>query len=590
MADPNPGIDSSTSLESGAPQSEVKKQVTPEEKAAREEAARVSEAEKHEGPSEALQQLAEPGNPSLLRRAKVGVANSMLSSIGFNQGPSGQISSEVTNSSTGQYVEVSNSPRQQTGDDEAAAQQNQQAGATEGAGPSEDLKRIAEHLRANQEAAKAKREEYNGMTKEQLQDESTELNEGLAGYQAIITGARGLSGEDREYIFNEMASARAQLAEIRRAISEKQRQASEQQNFDELRGRVRSSVDAVANMTSFTTDQLKEAGGKYKSSAEILQASLDAERQKGTNANQELIKAYELELNDAKARAAEAQRLFEEKDKGAKAKQAEADAKTADEGVEEARRKAASVPELKTSIRDYEKELRTLEKKIDKAEKDLAAATTDEDKEKARKALLDLNNEELRAREGKAKDEAALEAAEERKRKESGLKGKFGLDTIRKMSKDEFSALDEDEQTKYLKEVTNAVDLPQKQKFDRIKAEIESGVSVSIEDRALFAKQVSADIIKEGRKGYDMSKLAEISMQFPEVYNTIIDRWSQHESKKKALKELFPNNWDKVLKFAKEHPNWFIALLLMLAAPAIAAVGVPAVAMASGKVLSKGML
>jgi len=596
MADQGgPDIDTSVSPET-AVSGASKPPVDPEQEAARTEAAGLKDTEQRGGPGEALQELAEsrPG-PSILRRTQVAVANSMLDRNGFNPGPSGHIDAETSDYAANKIPVTFN---QGGGQQASNADGNEGNGVAPHAGPaslepelgpSENVRTITEQVKASREAAKARREELGGMSKEQLQDELTELDEGLAGYQAILTGARGLSAEDRDYIFGEMASARAQLAEIRRTISEKQRTTSEQQNFDELRGRVRSSVDAAANMTGFTADQLKDAAGKYKSSAEILQASLDAERQK-TNPNADLIRAYELELNDAKARAAESQRLFDEKDSEAKQKRGEEESKHADEAVEEARRKAASIPELNTSIKDFDKHLADLVKKIDKAERTLASATTDDEKETARKTLLDLRREELKAREGKAKDEDALEAAQERKRKESGLKGKFGLDTIRKMSKDEFLALDEEEQTKYLKEVTNVVELPQQQKFERIRDAIERGVSVGIEDRALFAKQVSADLIKNGRNGYDMSKLAEISVQFPDVYNTIIDRWSQHEASQKALKENFPSDWDKVLKFAKDHPSWFIALLLMLAAPAVAAVGVPAVAMASGKVLSKGLL
>lgn len=444
-----------------------------------------------------------------------------------------------------------------------------QAAADRG-GASEGLQQIIQQAQAAQEAARARREEFKGMSPDQLNDELANLKDGIDGYQLIFQSTRGLSAEDKAFLFGQMSAWRAEQGEIRKALAEKQRFTSDQKNLDELRSRVRSSVDAAAGMTGMATDQLKEQAAKYKSSSEILQAGLNAERQKASP-NQELINAYELELNDAKAKAAEAQRLFEEKDKESKAKEAEEETKRLDEELDKARREAGTPNELKRDIQDWKDDLKQLWDEIETAQEDFETAPEGVDKEKARKKLLELQKEELETRKKLEADEKALKAAEERARNEKGLGQARSEETVRVLTQAEFDQLDDEGKVKYLIEVSDAVNRPADMDLTTIKQKLKDGQNLSFKEAGQVIRNVSDSLFEKGRTKESLQLLDQALMSQPEIARAILDRVSQKDEVKKAMDEMYPGMGKKMWDFARKHPGWLSIILAIIAAGATAA-------------------
>ncbi|GEM_PF-5568670 len=638
MVDSNPDLNSSPQ-ESGQPHPDANQQVSPEHITARTEATRIQEAEKRGGPGEALQELvagqlpgeiitttaagkvygeelgrndltdaqrrALEGGSALVqqRSAQISEMQGELSTLSANlggvvakreaetppvEGPTTPI--EASEDAPAVKVEVTETPLAATVEEEEPPTPPEEPPPPEpltpyeperDPEPSENLIKMAEQVKASQEAAKAKRDEYKVMSRDQLQDEITELNEGLAGYQGILTGARGLSAGDREYIFREMANARAELVEIRRAIADKQRVASERQIFDELRGRVKTSVESAANMTGFTTDQLKEAAGKYKSSEEILKASINAEAAKGDFANQDLLKVYRLELNDATARAKESQRLFEEKDKEAKAKEAEEETIKTSEALEQKRRETATVANLQTAVSKDDIVVNTLITRINDLDRRIAQATG-KDKINLEKERANLTKEELTARETLEADKEALKSAEERERNEKGLGQSRSEKTVRVLTQAEFDQLDASDKVKYLMEVANAVKSPDDPSFRGIRDKLKAGDNLTFKEAGELIRKVSDSLFEKGKTRESMEVLHQALTSQPEVAQAILDRVTQREDVKKAVDEMYPGMGKKILDFARKHPGWLAILLTIIAA------GATVVTVGAGPVLGVG--
>ena len=132
--------------------------------------------------------------------------------------------------------------------------------------------------------------------------------------------------------------------------------------------------------------------------------------------------------------------------------------------------------------------------------------------------------------------------------------------------------MDEEQRAKYLQEIMEVTRDASDARIGSIQIAIGMGEPLSIEDRALYAKYLADRIINSGGRGdLELEYFQGIAAEYPEMANAIFDRVTRSETAKKTLREKFPNNWEKMIDFAKKHPGWILILLAILAAPAAAA-------------------
>lgn len=341
----------------------------------------------------------------------------------------------------------------------------------------------------------------------------------------------------------------------------------------------RVSQDEVNQAYGRLQEELKDLAELSKKSVEDLGSEQNSERaklealrrkQQGplSTAEKSVVDA-QIRDSEARVKAIEDLRTNKTPTEEAKANEAEEskrqkDLKDQAEEQERLKRESSSVVELQASIGTHRGNVTTIEANIGNIDAQIASATDPAAKAGLEKQKLDLLNQAVELR-GKMKlDEDALKTAQEKVRVESGIGDVMTKENIDRKSVADYLKLDPAERAKYLGEVAEVVSADAT-RLASIRTRMEAGEPVSIEDRALFAKDVSDALIKGGRKGYGMENLRSIANRYPEVYKAITDKVLADKAVNQMIRKEFPTNWENMLDFAKNHPGWLMILLGIVA-------------------------
>lgn len=529
MADQGPDINTSVSPEtvSGA----SPKPPSPEQVAARAEATGLREAEKREGPGEALQNLA---------------------------------GTEASNYTANQLPDVLNAP-------------DDQAGGPDG----------RDRDRARAEERQGRLEEYRLLPSEALDAEFQTAQDEVRQAEGMLS--QRITDQQRAMYEKRLDNAYAKLSDIRmirnQRLAESLRQNTPKTEAQkEAERKAKEKANDFATLSAKTSNELESEEATENAKIESLDKLLAS-----TDLSDEQKGVYLEMKTDAEARLAFITDLRSKKGPEEKKKVEEEESKQTEAELEKARRESATPAQLEVLIKTHDARLNDLPQEIRNAQQDYDNAQESEKEEKRNKPL-ELQREEVVLRDKRKKDQAALDAAREEKRKKSGFKDKRTEENIRQLTVAEYQELDEEGRVKYIKEVGEVVKDVTPKELTNIENAIRKGEGLSVKEMAQYARYMSELFIAGGRKSGDLERIQMLNERYPEMVQTIFDKVLDNREIQRRFKEQFPSNWDRIMKFAKDHPSWILILLALLAAPAVAAVGAPAVAMASGKVFSKGLV
>lgn len=329
----------------------------------------------------------------------------------------------------------------------------------------------------------------------------------------------------------------------------------------------------LSDLTELSKKSVEDLSGEQISEQAKLEA-LKRKLQGPLNAAEKSV--AEAQVRDSEARVKAIEDLKANKtpvEEAAANKQADSsrqeELKAQLEKQEQLKRESSSVAELQASIGAITGNVTGIEANIANIDAQIAAATDPAVKIDLEKQKLDLLNQAVELRGKINLDQEALKVAQEKARVESGIGDVMSRENIRKMSPADYLKLSTEERAKYLEEVAEVVNADRGRLLN-IRQRMERGEPVSIEDRALFAKDVSDALIQHGRDGYSMRNLRRIQSRYPEVYNMITEKVLGDKATVKQIREQFPNNWERMIDFAKNNPGWLMLLLGIIAAPALA--------------------
>ncbi len=369
----------------------------------------------------------------------------------------------------------------------------------------------------------------------------------------------------------------SELIDMRRVYKERfgeETQAGGRDKSSEERAAAQREMKARAEysetVAGMTPEQRATERIKLEAAREALEETLTedltpaernaAERELG-NSNAR-IKA--LDKTEAK-KASEEQKKAEEEEKA----KTEAEERKAEEEMVKLRAETATIEDL-PFFRGALKKLRDENAEDRKNLLDLENKIKEE-KDPQEKDRLEGERKTLREKLTKGANmqkvyEEGYKTASQRVREETGRETALSPETLREMSPAQFEKLSEEEKAKYLQEGARAYGRPTANEIANIRRKVEAGTNLSQKEMMQFTRWASDSLMAKGaNKGEIMRSVNLLTNQYPEVGQAIFSRVVATEAAQQALKEKFPSNWEKVLKFAREHPGWMMLILAILA-------------------------
>src|SRR3990167_5919295 len=370
-----------------------------------------------------------------------------------------------------------------------------------------------------------------------------------------------ISPEQRQQFINDWNQARGELALLQTVANERSGASTGINERDQIRQRERQRAERIADLGTKSADELKGLNEQKQSVARTLEQRLRDEQAKPQGEQDaNAIKAIEDELREAKGEADEVKGVYEQKSGQHETEQTQEDRETKAKELEDLQREAADPGQLRANIDDWKRQITELEDEIDKLDERITGTKSDEKRTQLEDKKSELTEKLVNLRQTLKKDQDALEKALQR---------------------------DEEARSKYLQEIMEVTQDATEAKIRKIQEAIGQGQPLSIEDRAQYSRYLADRIINQGGRGdLELEYFMGIAAEYPEMAQAVFDRVTRAESAKKTLKERFPNNWEKMINFAKRHPAW-MAILIALLVGGAAAVGA-AVAPAAGIGLGLG--
>src|SRR3989344_429383 len=441
---------------------------------------------------------------------------------------------------------------------------------------------------ANVAQSQAQLQRYRQMPENQF---SAELQRATLVEQQLRDMANSparISPEQRQQFINDWNQTRGELALLQTVANERSGASTGINERDQIRQRERQRAERIADLGTKSADELKGLNEQKQSVARTLEQRLRDEQAKPQGEQDaNAIKAIEDELREAKGEADEVKGVYEQKSGQHETEQTQEDRETKAKELEDLQREAADPGQLRANIDDWKRQITDLEDEIDKLDERITGTKSDEKRTQLEDKKSELTEKLVNLRQTLKKDQDALEKALQRERDEFTLKDRMSQDTLRRVSRQDYLQMDEEARSKYLQEIMEVTQDATEAKIRKIQEAIGQGQPLSIEDRAQYSRYLADRIINQGGRGdLELEYFMGIAAEYPEMAQAVFDRVTRAESAKKTLKERFPNNWEKMINFAKRHPAW-MAILIALLVGGAAAVGA-AVAPAAGIGLGLG--
>jgi len=144
-------------------------------------------------------------------------------------------------------------------------------------------------------------------------------------------------------------------------------------------------------------------------------------------------------------------------------------------------------------------------------------------------------------------------------------------ETVSIMSVEEFNKLSPAEQTKYFIELGNAFQKPIGTEYTAIKIKLINGQNLSFKEAGQLVRELSESLLDKAKVKEAAKILKQAGNYSTELAQAVLDRVTAREDFQKALSEKYPNDWQRILRFAKKHSGWLMILLLIIAAGAATA-------------------
>lgn len=406
---------------------------------------------------------------------------------------------------------------------------------------------------------------YGRMAPEQLQAEMASIDTQIANTTAQLGQAR--SPQVQERIQNTIDQLRTDRNLAQDILGRRQMTVSEVGTPEAERRAAREFTDELRKLSVMDLAGLE---GELETERSIR----DGLREETRSATGGRLAALEAQVQRSEAREATINRLLAKKGPPAAEAKAKAEAKKLAEEFKEAQKEVGAVREIAALVETHQNEFARLKTEIKDLNERLAQAIDSDRRKEIEEKIREAQGRSVEVG-NKLKDEKeALKKARERQREEAGVREAPSRENIREMSVAEYLRLKPEDRAKFLEELSETVGNPNITLRGQIEAAIRAGAPLSIEHRAMWAKDVADRLINKerGRGKVDMKLLYRAGAQYPEIAQAVLNRIAASDAVK-ALEERYKGNFAKMLDWAKKDWHWLWILLAIAGGTTVAAVG-----------------
>lgn len=423
------------------------------------------------------------------------------------------------------------------------------------------------------EARRQQIEQLNSLTPEELGEEISS-RQSLMEEARVTINTRGLPDESYRAARQEFATAQNEWQLLRSFRTQSLRNArtgggeSRQDARATAQARVNEKLEDLRRLGGMNVADLTNQGTSEQASLEAFKTM--AGSSSVTQPEKDIINA---QIRDSEARIKAIEQLKANKTPAEEAAKREGAVKQAAEDLTRLRGETATVEDLpylrgiiddlNVTIENNEGELRNLDNRI--------VAEKDPDRKKQLEAQKEQLVKDIVSNRERVKSyKATYKSASELVRTEAGMGSAASQDTIEDIGPDQFEKLSSEQQREHLKKLARALGRPGEAEMASIAQKIESGQNLSPKEMGQFVRN-SSDRILAGDRRHVMRDLYRANAQNPEIAQAVLARVAETRAGNKALREKFPNDWQRMLDFAKKHPGWLMLLLAILAGITVAA-------------------
>lgn len=385
-----------------------------------------------------------------------------------------------------------------------------------------------------------------------------------------------LPDRQRQELMGVWRDSRRKLSSLQSIANERSAVTTVDSERDQARKYERARAERIADLQTKGVSDLEDLSEKQQSVVRTLEQRFTDERARPpAEQNQNRIKGIEDELREARGEAEEVKSIYDQKSATEKGEEAKSEKDRKEQELKEQLRAAKSPDLLQGDIDNQDDQVGNLEERISNLDTSISEATRDGERENLNGQRDQLVDELVDLRNDQTKNKDALKEAQRREREEFTLKGELNEDTLRQVSRQEYTKMlneNPEEAAKYLKEVMTSMGTVSDAEMDTIADAVLNGDAVGIHERAQFADDFAEQIIEQGgRKGRDMETMQYLHSKYPDIYAYVMEKVTSDQKAVEKIKEAMPSGWQDALKWAKNNPAWLAILLAIIAGGVITA-------------------
>ena len=434
---------------------------------------------------------------------------------------------------------------------------------------------IEEEMAAARETQQERRdqlEELREYDEEELTDSIEDKKIESQTYRQASVDPR-IKPQERDRYRALAAAARAELRDMRKVYKDRfgEKTAGAKDNTQELAEAQREAKEATeyaTSLTKMTTEGRDAERLSLVSSKEAVEETLSGSL---TEAQRE---AYNRQLRGIGAKLKAIDRVTAEKAPGEEQSKREAEAKEASQKAQELQGKVGPVKEIKGIVDALQNEFDSIKEQIRENAEELGETADDAVRERLKRELEGHEKRLVEVGDRLVSERQALEEARKREHEEFNPNLRMSADTLREMSNPDFIKLCAEnpaQAANYLKEVIASMGSGTLGEVNRIALAIQTGQSLSIRERAIYADWMAKDIAANGRRNISIEQIAQMQQQYPEMISYVFDEVAKGNDAIRQYREINPSRFEKMLRFVRNNPHWLLILLAIIAAGGAAA-------------------